>query len=953
MIPNPVGLQWGQGLTAWLIVVLCPGAISAAAAQDLPEPIPTAATTTHAAADTETSTAPPLELELRADHLNVETAQGRTVAVGNVKATLAGGRLMADRLDYDGTSRSLLARGRVRFQRGQQLVQASELRYSLLEGVGEITDAYGVLDLDSSATDLNPETLPTPPLPPPEPMACPPALAPAPQWHPYPWAVTAWGGQMVDTNFGDTFLFRGRMRPEVLGGVGLQRRLLDGGPFSLEFDSTLMGHNAARQRGGEFNNHPPNSNVPAQSFGELTGGLGLRVWLRPWLNLFVVEGVSLNTEVSNYEKTFRENYARLLNYLGFEMEALVTPQVSLVGRIHHRSGAFGTYSGVREGSNAYLVGLRYRFGQDTPSPRFATPLPPPEGCPEAVAPPMATTTRGNAWQRARILEQQRERMLAQVDQRVEKVTFQQSLIAERRFGFPRELTVPDTVNEYGGVRPEQLKDLTTVNNRKLLRGSISRWRFQAHTIRIEPDQLVADRAALTNDPFTPAQAWLNAENLRIRRDRRGDTLITADRTQVVLEQQLPIPAVTRTRLRRDEVENRLVVGVDEEDRDGLYAGYAVNPIRLGERGRLNLQPQVMVQRAINGSTNSYPKPGQPAWASPKRQPADGSDLVGLVAELRAPLLGFDLDGTLDMSTFNPANVDSGTRSWGNLSRRLTLPLLGESTLRLFGAYRYRIWNGSLGEEDVYTAYGASLEDTGTLPNWGQLRSTVYWRAGSGRFQAVEFDDNRPRRDRLIEVWRSSAIGSINSSINLWSGQPLPATPLQGLRNTPVPVVPGLDLNTNLTGILAAYSDGRQQNTLSLSAGPTLTLGHFSRPFLDYTQITVTGGGTLRQGGSPLSFDRAVDLGTLNLGLVQQIAGPLVFSGGIGFNVDGNSRFYGDVTGSYVELRWQRRSYEIGVYFSPYEGLGGVRIRLNDFNFSGPGLPFIPYHPIQAVQQRPF
>ena len=58
-----------------------------------------------------------------------------------------------------------------------------------------------------------------------------------------------------------------------------------------------------------------------------------------------------------------ENYAKFLNYLGFELEALVSPQLSLVGRIHHRSGAFGTYSGVRDGSNTYLIGARYRWGK--------------------------------------------------------------------------------------------------------------------------------------------------------------------------------------------------------------------------------------------------------------------------------------------------------------------------------------------------------------------------------------------------------------------------------------------------------------------------------------------------------------------------------------------------------------------------------------------------------------
>ena len=99
--------------------------------------------------------------------------------------------------------------------------------------------------------------------------------------------------------------------------------------------------------------------------------------------------------------------------------------------------------------------------------------------------------------------------------------------------------------------------------------------------------------------------------------------------------------------------------------------------------------------------------------------------------------------------------------------------------------------------------------------------------------------------------------------------------------------------------------------------------------------------------------QAVDLGSLGIGLTQQIVGPLVFSGGIGFNVSPSSPFYGDVTASYVELRWQRRAYEVGLFYSPYQGIGGVRVKLNDFNFKGPGVPFVPLNPAAAVLDRPF
>jgi hypothetical protein len=172
-------------------------------------------------------------------------------------------------------------------------------------------------------------------------------------------------------------------------------------------------------------------------------------------------------------------------------------------------------------------------------------------------------------------------------------------------------------------------------------------------------------------------------------------------------------------------------------------------------------------------------------------------------------------------------------------------------------------------------------------------------------------------------------------------------------NTAEPIVPGLSLDANVLGTVAYYGNGTNQNTLTLSGGPTLTLGHFVKPFLDYTRLTITGSGTLRQGLSPFGFDQAVDLGTLGIGLTQQIVGPLVFNGGIGFNVSPSSPYYGDVTSSYVELRWQRRAYEIGIFYSPYQGIGGLRIKLNDFNFKGPGVPFVPYNPAAAVLDRPF
>lgn len=55
--------------------------------------------------------------------------------------------------------------------------------------------------------------------------------------------------------------------------------------------------------------------------------------------------------------------ARVLFYLGFDLAVTLpsVPNVELVYRVHHRSGGYGTLGGLKEGNNANVIGIRYRF----------------------------------------------------------------------------------------------------------------------------------------------------------------------------------------------------------------------------------------------------------------------------------------------------------------------------------------------------------------------------------------------------------------------------------------------------------------------------------------------------------------------------------------------------------------------------------------------------------------
>ena len=1007
---------------------------------------------------------PPVQINLRADQQGYDQLLDRFVARGDVQVELAGGRLLADRLEYETKTRTLYIAGRVRFWRGEQYFQANSLRYSLLENSGDADAVYGVLDFDTTKVDFDLEAAPSvvaPPLsywptrtvfsaahfsaeanpaltaagetlaaapwpaansrpllrglakgrslapgqslgrpealrlrdwrmppvalyPAARSMACPPPLPPIPNWHPYPTAVTAWGyGQSIDANFGDAFYFNGRMRPEYLWGLNFNQRLIDAGPLALEFDSNALLHTANWQRGGPYNNTYPNAPLPPQTFGEFTGGLALRAWLQPWLSLGFIQGVSLLTENSLYEQTFRGSYQTFLNYLGFEVEALVKPQWSVVGRLHHRSGAYGTYGGVSEGSNAYLVGVRYRFGQSQP-PRVAPEMPAPQSCPGApppgqklpkplteqlnqVAQGASSQALGQSQQSASPAQPasadaaQEERLrhqaiAAAVDQRVNQVTYVRSLKLERRQGgFKFDQTSEE--KQFGQAKPQQLQGF--YGDQKLVEGQVSRWRFQAERITITPEGWKADRAAFTNDPFTPAQSWLDLQMVTAQDLGDGKTKIQAKRSRLILEDRLPIPLRRNLTLEKEKpVDNRFVIADDGIDRSGVYFGYRLPEIDLNKgKAKLKLEPQFMVARALNGSVSTYPLPGSPAGAPNGTQPAQIGDLFGGTAKLQGTILGFATsDFTVSLSTLNPSNFANGTRTWGDFSRSFRLPSLvvlpaGTYISRIYGAYRYRTYNGSLGYQDVYSAVGTSLENTGALKPWGKVTNNYFWRASFGNYQGNTFNSSNTVAQTLTNSTRASFYGAFNSSLPIWTGKALDGDQPRTTQNTPTPITPGLTINTVTSTSLDYYGDGSNQNLVTFTGGPTLTLGHFTKNFFDYTQLTITGGGSLQQGQSPFSFDTNVDLATLGIGLTQQLFGPLLFVGGLGLNVDPSSPYYGYTTNAYGELRWQRRGYEFAIYYSPYQQVGGIRVKLNDFNFNGTGVPFVPTTPFNPTQRR--
>ena len=167
----------------------------------------------------------------------------------------------------------------------------------------------------------------------------------------FKWGVHLYYAWLNDGNLGDTFTFNTDIEDSTLLVLGLTRKFYtfrDWFDLGFEFD---VGKHFQDQDHWEFD------------------ALGTFRWIKfPWdryldTSLAAGAGVSYATQEPEVELKNHGNVSQFLGFLMFEA-AFSLPQIprwDAFARIHHRSGAGGTFNDVKGASNAYGLGIRYKF----------------------------------------------------------------------------------------------------------------------------------------------------------------------------------------------------------------------------------------------------------------------------------------------------------------------------------------------------------------------------------------------------------------------------------------------------------------------------------------------------------------------------------------------------------------------------------------------------------------
>ena len=453
-----------------------------------------------------------------------------------------------------------------------------------------------------------------------------------------------------------------------------------------------------------------------------------------------------------------------------------------------------------------------------------------------------------------------------------------------------------------------------------LSGTINRLRFQASKVDFAGEKITAEKIRITNDPFSPPELQIKAERAQFKTINSEEDEVTIDNGRITIENNFNIPFVKdRFVIKKNGKDSNLFslgipfnIGIDADERGGIFVESSFYPV-FDPRFRVTVTPQYFIQRAISNLTFI------------------DSSVFGLKTNIEGDLTpDVTVQASAALSSLNLNKISSNLRAKASINKKVSLLGLPH-TLTGEAAYRERIFNGSLGFQDVESSLGGIL----TSPNIliGNTGINLDYQAGAQIITANTDRQNllKPiRSNDLTSLNRYQVATNLTKSFRLWSGSGISPDRPEAYNYSPTPVVPYLQLNTGIKGALSSYSNGDSQSSIGYSVGIQGQIGNFSKQSFDYTGFNLNYFQQIRgNDSSPFLFDRVADNRLLSAGISQQITGPLRAGIQASVNLDTGKEISTDY---YVE--YSRRTYNFIIRYNPTLQIGSIGFRLNDFNWDG-------------------
>ena len=458
---------------------------------------------------------------------------------------------------------------------------------------------------------------------------------------------------------------------------------------------------------------------------------------------------------------------------------------------------------------------------------------------------------------------------------------------------------------------------------------VNNWIFYTDKLTVDNNKWFSQKAIFTNDLLETNQVKFEINSLKIFPQKDVLKLKTAI-SYLIFEDNLPIPFWFGTRTLNKSKEgyifdfgSKWYVGLDELEKDGFYLGRKFEPIDISDNFVLDFEPQFLLQRSIQGYTNSYVKKDDSITADKARRDTSLSDYFGMNSDLNGKINNWDLTVKNQLTSLDISKFLDALRVSVDLTKEIDL-FNSRWNKSFYGVYRDRIWNGSIGEAEIYIGYGLKIDKTNTWEKDG-IKKTEKISIGMGEFKGEELNGKN-----LVESYKGSIFYSLDQKFPLLVRENKDKFVDNSFNYIFEPINQGIYINTKLSALYSFYENGNHQEFIGYGLGPEFTLGEFKKKYFDYTRVSISPFYRLKNGESLFKFDQISDQFTLDIALDQQIYGPILLKSNATLNLDGNSKDYGDFINSNISINWKKRTYEFAIYYQPHIKRGGINFALYGF-----------------------
>ncbi len=487
--------------------------------------------------------------------------------------------------------------------------------------------------------------------------------------------------------------------------------------------------------------------------------------------------------------------------------------------------------------------------------------------------------------------------------------------------------IDDIVSNFSLSDSKKLESLIDFKKKEVINtpNKVQNWFFFTDKVTIDGDKWNSKKAIFTNDLLELKQVKLAINSLEVfpinKKLRFKSSL-----NYLILEEKVSIPfwlGSSNINFKTFQSANKWNFGYENLDKDGYFIGRKINSIDINDAFVLDLEPQFLIQRSLKGYTKSFVNKGESITSEKVKRDASFEDYFALRSQIKGSMNNWDLEIEKNLNSFDFDKFSDAFRFQTKLSKEINF-LDSEWKKSFYGIYRKRVWNGSLGEAEIYSAYGSKLQKENTwIVNDIKKTEVLSFGLANIRAEALNTTD-------LVTNLRGNLFYSLDQNFPIFVEDPIYKYIDVSYNYIPAPISKGLSLNTRLEASYSFYENGDHQEYIGLGIGPQLVLGNFKNKIFDYTRLSVLPFYKFDSGASVFKFDNNYDKFTLNIALDQQLYGPIILKSIGKLNLTNDSDDYGEFIDSKISVIWKKRSYEFGIFYQPHNQAGGISFQLFGF-----------------------